>query len=67
LLRSKALADVKSPALWGTQVRLAELFAGHHVRSSSQIFNSNAGRGPCAALMSPSIADATPGGTFFAG
>jgi ubiquinone/menaquinone biosynthesis C-methylase UbiE len=32
-------AGVKSPTLWGTQARLADLFAGHHVRSSSQIFN----------------------------
>ena len=30
---------VKSPALWGTQARLEELFAGHRVKATSQIFN----------------------------
>jgi ubiquinone/menaquinone biosynthesis C-methylase UbiE len=32
-------AGVKSPALWGTQSRLAELFPGHTVRATSQIYN----------------------------
>lgn len=30
---------VKSPALWGTQVRLDQLFQGHDVRTTSQHFN----------------------------
>jgi hypothetical protein len=30
---------VKSPALWGTEERLKELFAGHTVRSTPQIYN----------------------------
>jgi SAM-dependent methyltransferase len=33
------LAGVKSPALWGTKARLAELFPGHHVMVSRQHFN----------------------------
>jgi ubiquinone/menaquinone biosynthesis C-methylase UbiE len=32
-------AGVKSPALWGTEARLAELFPGHHVAATRQIFN----------------------------
>jgi ubiquinone/menaquinone biosynthesis C-methylase UbiE len=32
-------AGVKSPALWGTEARLAELFAGHQVKATRQIFN----------------------------
>jgi ubiquinone/menaquinone biosynthesis C-methylase UbiE len=32
-------AGVKSPALWGTEERVAELFAGCQVRASKQIFN----------------------------
>ncbi len=32
-------AGVKSPALWGTEARLAELFAGHEVKATRQIFN----------------------------
>ena len=32
-------AGVKSPALWGTKARLAELFPGHHVMVSRQHFN----------------------------
>jgi ubiquinone/menaquinone biosynthesis C-methylase UbiE len=32
-------AGVKSPALWGTQGRLAELFPGHDIRAMPQIFN----------------------------
>jgi ubiquinone/menaquinone biosynthesis C-methylase UbiE len=32
-------AGVKSPALWGTQPRLAEMFAGHDVRISKEHFN----------------------------
>jgi ubiquinone/menaquinone biosynthesis C-methylase UbiE len=32
-------AGVKSPALWGTQERLAELFPGHHIATSSRLFN----------------------------
>ena len=32
-------AGVKSPALWGTQARLAELFPGHEVKTSVQHFN----------------------------
>jgi hypothetical protein len=31
-------AGVKSPALWGTEARLAELFAGHDVLATQQIF-----------------------------
>lgn len=30
---------VKSPALWGTEARLAELFPGHRIEASLQIFN----------------------------
>jgi hypothetical protein len=30
---------VKSPALWGTQARLDQLFQGHDVRTTSQHFN----------------------------
>ena len=30
---------VKSPALWGTEAHLAELFPGHHVKATKQIFN----------------------------
>jgi ubiquinone/menaquinone biosynthesis C-methylase UbiE len=32
-------AGVKSPALWGTEARLKELFAGHGVKAASQIYN----------------------------
>jgi SAM-dependent methyltransferase len=32
-------AGVKSPALWGTEARLEELFAGHAVTATRQIFN----------------------------
>ncbi|MGF1621962.1 MAG: class I SAM-dependent methyltransferase [Rhodomicrobiaceae bacterium] len=32
-------AGVKSPALWGTDARLAELFPGHKITASRQIFN----------------------------
>ena len=32
-------AGVKSPALWGTEARLAELFPGHRVEASKQVFN----------------------------
>lgn len=32
-------AGVRSPALWGVEERLAELFAGHQVKASKQIFN----------------------------
>src|SRR5215210_1904891 len=32
-------AGVKSPALWGTEVRLEELFAGHDVKATRQTFN----------------------------
>ncbi len=32
-------AGVKSPALWGTAARLGELFAGHDVKTTKQIFN----------------------------
>jgi ubiquinone/menaquinone biosynthesis C-methylase UbiE len=32
-------AGVKSPALWGTEARLAELFANHKVTATRQIFN----------------------------
>jgi ubiquinone/menaquinone biosynthesis C-methylase UbiE len=31
-------AGVKSPALWGTELRLAELFPGHAVRATPQIY-----------------------------
>lgn len=32
-------AGVKSPALWGTEARLAELFPGHRVEATKQVFN----------------------------
>jgi SAM-dependent methyltransferase len=32
-------AGVKSPALWGTEARLAELFPGHAVEATKQFFN----------------------------
>lgn len=32
-------AGVKSPALWGTEARLSELFPGHGVEASKQVFN----------------------------
>ena len=32
-------AGIKSPALWGTQARLAELFSGHQLQISMQSFN----------------------------
>ena len=32
-------AGVKPPPLWGTQARLAELFPGHRVEASTQVFN----------------------------
>jgi ubiquinone/menaquinone biosynthesis C-methylase UbiE len=32
-------AGVKSPALWGTEARLEELFAGHQVKATKQVFN----------------------------
>ena len=32
-------AGVRSPALWGTEARLGELFAGHRVRATKQVFN----------------------------
>ena len=32
-------AGVKSPALWGTESRLGELFPGHQVKAARQIFN----------------------------
>ena len=32
-------AGVKSPALWGTDARLGELFPGHKVKASKQVFN----------------------------
>jgi ubiquinone/menaquinone biosynthesis C-methylase UbiE len=32
-------AGIKSPALWGTEARLGELFPGHQVKASKQIFN----------------------------
>jgi ubiquinone/menaquinone biosynthesis C-methylase UbiE len=32
-------AGVKSPALWGTEARLAELFPGHRVNATKQVFN----------------------------
>ena len=30
---------LRSPALWGTEARLAELFAGHRVSATKQLFN----------------------------
>lgn len=32
-------AGVRSPALWGTEARLAELFPGHDVKATRQHFN----------------------------
>jgi len=32
-------AGLKSPALWGTEARLGELFAGHDVKATKKIFN----------------------------
>jgi SAM-dependent methyltransferase len=32
-------ASVRSPALWGTETRLSELFPGHEISASKQIFN----------------------------
>jgi SAM-dependent methyltransferase len=32
-------AGVRSPALWGTEARLAELFPGHRIEASKQVFN----------------------------
>jgi ubiquinone/menaquinone biosynthesis C-methylase UbiE len=32
-------AGIKSPALWGTEGRLGELFSGHQVKASKQIFS----------------------------
>jgi ubiquinone/menaquinone biosynthesis C-methylase UbiE len=32
-------AGIKPPALWGTEARLGELFSGHKVKASKQIFN----------------------------
>ncbi len=32
-------AGVKSPALWGTEARLAEMFPGHQLQLSKQVFN----------------------------
>jgi len=32
-------AGVKSPALWGTEAHLQQLFAGHQVQATKQIFN----------------------------
>ncbi len=32
-------AGVKSPALWGTEARLAELFPGHRVQAAPRVFN----------------------------
>ncbi len=32
-------AGIKSPALWGTEARLAELFAGHSVKAQPQTFH----------------------------
>jgi hypothetical protein len=32
-------AGLKSPALWGTQSRLAELFPGHQVSVAKRVFN----------------------------
>jgi ubiquinone/menaquinone biosynthesis C-methylase UbiE len=31
-------AGVRSPALWGTEARLGELFAGHRVQATKQVF-----------------------------
>ena len=32
-------AGITSPALWGTEPRLSELFAGHDVKATKQVFN----------------------------
>ncbi|HEY8612892.1 MAG TPA: class I SAM-dependent methyltransferase [Roseomonas sp.] len=32
-------AGVKSPALWGSEARLAELFPGHRIQATLQVFN----------------------------
>jgi ubiquinone/menaquinone biosynthesis C-methylase UbiE len=32
-------AGIKSPALWGTEARLAELFPGQQVKATKQVFN----------------------------
>ena len=32
-------AGIKSPAMWGTEARLRELFPGHDVRATEQVFN----------------------------
>jgi len=32
-------AAIRSPALWGTRARLAELFPGHHVSATNQVFH----------------------------
>jgi SAM-dependent methyltransferase len=32
-------AGIKPPPLWGTEARLAELFPGHRVQASTQVFN----------------------------
>jgi SAM-dependent methyltransferase len=32
-------AGIRSPALWGTRARLAELFPSHRVKASTQVFN----------------------------
>ncbi len=32
-------AGIRSPALWGTQEHLAELFPGHHVSASKRVFH----------------------------
>ena len=32
-------AGVKPPPLWGTEARLAELFPGHAVEATKQVFN----------------------------
>jgi len=32
-------AGIKSPALWGTEARLAELFPGHALKATKQVFN----------------------------
>ncbi len=32
-------AGVKSPALWGTETRLAEMFPGHQLKIAKQVFN----------------------------
>ena len=32
-------AGIKSPALWGTEARLKELFGGHEVKTEKRIFN----------------------------